>query len=94
MCSLWFTYSNIYLPYACSTHCTYNMKEDVLVSPLYKSLLTLQSTDLDRLLFLPETWKGTERLARTLPRESFIHEGGLISWPPLVYTYRQEILTT
>ena len=25
-------------------------------------------------------------MARTLPREGFIHEGGLIGWPPLVYT--------
>ena len=33
-------------------------------------------------------------MARTLSKECFVHEGGLISWLPLVYTYRQEIFTT
>ena len=93
MCSLWFTYSNIpsHVPHIVYTQ--WGGEEGCPVRPL--CIIALQSTDRDREIeterlrqargqrHWPETCKGGERL---VPKEGFVHEGGLISRLPLVYT--------
>ena len=91
MCSLWFTYSTILSLCMFHTLCIQNGEGGCPLFPLFIKPLLLSRAPTPS---LPETCKGTERLARTLPKEGFVHEGGLIGWSPLVYTYRQEIFIT